>query len=544
MYRSQGKFVELEVTPLIRLTEDTPNANQEVRGFQRLCLAVFGDSDGNKTVEIQGDDNEKVPLSPLANARNFIGSGYGSKPNDDARLYFLDSLRMSFLTYPDTDVFERERFSAPEPFIRTIADGFDVENRGFALGKVGDLLKVIVSREMKHDDEADLREFLGNEVSHRPPTRLKEALAGISREFVNAFPIFSSAWVHKFSERGLLMGSDPLVAFQATGAEAEQLSESESRWFRLSLAMTDREPSLLLIDEPERGLDRNALREIARKLSSDWLPNTVILATSHSPSLLGISNSNAILIKDQRLIPYNRRELDDLAAYGIGPTDLVELHKAFIFVEGEHDKLILEHFFAEELDEMSATLIPFRGTKNLPHMTNWSFFIRSTECPLFIVVDNLNPEILLPAYTGAQQVFDESGYNEAFGYLQRAINPASKGSEEAAVVKVMAEAIQWAEPGRFIPTSLAKKDILMYLPEEIFGFKESWDNLYERFQEEREGKEDFKTWIRITQKIDVQNPEEIKRKLKRNDFAPHKELEALISTISSRVSAWQNSKLH
>lgn len=541
IYRSHGKLVELEVTPLIRLTEDTPFANHEIKSLQRLCLAVFGDSYGIKALEVQIEDKERVPMSVFANSRNFLGGGYGTKPNDDARFYFLDSLRMNFLTYPQTDDFQRERHSAPEPFISTIADGFKVENRGFALGQVSDLLKVIVSQEMKRDLGADLRDLFGHKTGKRPPKLLSKALSKISREFGKAFPIFSSAWAGEFSAKGLMMGADPFVSFQATGAEAEQLSESESRWFRLALSTITKAPSLLLLDEPERGLDRNALREVSRKLSSDWLPQTVILATSHSPSLLGISNSNAILIKDQKLVPYSRQELDNLAAYGIGPTDLVELHKAFIFVEGEHDKLILEHFFGQELEEISATLIPFRGTKNLPHMTNWSFFMRSTQCPLFLVVDNLNPEILMPAYVGAQQVFRDKGYNQAVSYLQRSINPDAKGSEEAAVVKVMAEAIQWAQPDRFIPTSLAKKDVLMYLPERIFGLDGSWDSLYERFQIERRGDENFKKWIWNSQKIDIQNPQEIARKLKSSDFPPHEDLEVLVSTIKARLISWQNS---
>lgn len=541
IYTSLGKVVNLQITPLISVNEDTPNTKNEIEAFKRYCANVFEINKGGTLPDISDEEKERVPLSLIANNRNYLGSDYRTVPNDKSQLWFLDSLPGGFSTYPDTGDFERERYSAPEPFISAIADGFVSSNNGFALESTPNLLKIIANKGLKRAARNNIAVSIATDTSSILVESVKTAIEKVSKSFEKAFPIFRSSYVPKFSDHGLMMGLDPSVVFTDTGAFDGQLSESESRWFQLGLATQNKEPSLLLLDEPERGLDRNALREIVGKLTSDWLANSVIVAASHSPSLLGVSNSNAILIKDQELIPYSRSELNNLKAYGIGPTDLVELHKAFIFVEGEHDKIIFEHFFESELSELGATLIPVLGVGKMSHLPDWSFFMRCTEAPLFMVVDNMPNEELIPAYLHAREIFALDGYDSAVTYLKNELNPNGEGNEAAAVVRVLGEAMKLPDPSRFIPCSVTKKDILWYLPPTVFGLNAPWEDLYVEFERTREPKgDDFKSWIRRTKRIDIKSANSIRQALRKHDLPADSELSQLIDAIGSQIAKWKS----
>jgi len=534
---STGQLVELQITPLVVVNEDTPNCMAEIALVEKNCDAAYKNGQTSK-VDVN-EDEKQYQFSTFANARNFLGADYGYSSNSSSKVYFLDSLPGLFLTYPDTNDFQRERFSAPEQFISTIADGYETKHQGFRLTSIHELLKSILNRELKESEHEEMLVQMGRHPEPKKFRTLKESIEEVSRNFQNAFPIYKSGWLLTPQTRGLMMGNEPMVSFSATGAVSDQLSESEARWFKFGLATLERHPSVLLIDEPERGLDRNALREIVNKLSQDWLPNTVIVATSHSPSVLGIPNSNTILIKDQKLIPFDREEINDLVAYGIGKTDLVELHKAFVFVEGEHDKIVLDHYFGTELAELGAVLVPTRGDRAMRQIVNWSFFTRMTEVPLITVFDNLEPEKLMQGFHRAKNIFGDRGFDAARTYLQSTFE-----AQYASVISFLLEAIQWSKDDRIVPMSLAKKDVLDYLPENIFAIRSTWTELSSRFQTERQGNEDFKNFVFRVEGVDIRNPEVVRRALLKSDSVPHPDLENLISNISQVISSWRIRKFN
>jgi AAA domain, putative AbiEii toxin, Type IV TA system len=156
-----------------------------------------------------------------------------------------------------------------------------------------------------------------------------------------------------------------------------------------------------LIDEPERHL-----HPIAQRQAATWIANlaqlpgapSVVVAT-HSPAFLNLPSETAQYIaiarRDQETLaevidPEDILRLDSLARdLGIERSDLLQLVRRVLIVEGEHDKLVLERFFGRELAEARTRIVPIRGTKNTAGIVE-SETLAALGVPLVILFDDVH----------------------------------------------------------------------------------------------------------------------------------------------------------
>jgi predicted ATP-dependent endonuclease of OLD family len=114
---------------------------------------------------------------------------------------------------------------------------------------------------------------------------------------------------------------------------------------------------LLLLDEPESALHHKALSATADRIqrlgSTHKIP---IIAASHSAEFLALDEASLLHVcRDldtglatvasvpRSLLSARSKELDP------DPTDLLQLVRTFIIVEGEHDRAIIEGLIGSEL---------------------------------------------------------------------------------------------------------------------------------------------------------------------------------------------------
>ena len=145
----------------------------------------------------------------------------------------------------------------------------------------------------------------------------------------------------------------------SSAVPVSSLSGGRRRWavaaIRLALGggSASGRPSIVLSDEPEAGLHRTAEGQVVvgfRSLTADT-GRAGIVAT-HSPAFLSEPAARLLHV---------RRRLDGATGVealnglphdedmGLTKADLLALRRVFVFVEGEHDKIVLEGLFRDEL---------------------------------------------------------------------------------------------------------------------------------------------------------------------------------------------------
>jgi ABC-type multidrug transport system ATPase subunit len=520
-YSSKNEYVELELVPLIRINEDTPETLESLRLLRHLFSVLFG-TPSQKNIEnlehnFSQEELKTAASSPLANVRNFLGVTHDDSYQAKAGFYFLDAMRNTPVAHPHTSISNYEKYPGVFSFVSTIVDSFSIQNQGFQVPNSQELCKILWSKASREYEKRHLIEDLNEDqklkwLREYANSEFVEKFRG---ELAKAFPKFRWANIGTPSNRGLLWGDEPMIYF-GNGDSHKNCSESEDRWLRLGLTRQAVSPSVLLIDEPERGLDRNSLRIISKTLSSNWGKSSMIIATSHSPSILNINNSNPILIHERKMFPYSRELLNELGKWGISAVDLLELIRTFLFVEGEHEKIVIEHYYEDFIKEFGIKIIPVRGSTALKKISEWSLFLETTDCPIIAVMDNLDPHDVKLVFTNAVSIYKESNWEAAMDYVNsELVNDHNRGTEASDMVKLIGEAIKINNTRRFVPTAFPKKDILFYLEESLFGLEETWEELYRRFEVDKASgnppKGDFKLWVKNKFRVDIQSANSIQQ---------------------------------
>jgi hypothetical protein len=157
-----------------------------------------------------------------------------------------------------------------------------------------------------------------------------------------------------------------------------------------------------LIDEPERHLHPVAQREAAAWIAElAQLPGapSVVVAT-HSPAFLNLSSQVAQyigVVRDDGLTQtrvLNVGQLDRLAKrLGLARADLIQLVRAVLIVEGKHDKMVVEHFFGDDVSRMGARVVPIRGTANKSGIPE-SAILAELGVPIVILFDDVHASFI------------------------------------------------------------------------------------------------------------------------------------------------------
>ena len=350
------------------------------------------------------------------------------------------------------------------------------------------------------------------------------------------------------------------------GVPIAMLSDVEMRWSKIAIALAapDRysiqaggadfsidaesalQPPYLLLDEPERGLHRAAEAHLAEGLLALAATARVrpILAT-HSPSLLDAGQGQIFKITKtgqrgigqvDQLMPSEVVEIKD---FGLHPSSLLNRDRAYLLVEGVHDKAILEGWFADELKSMRVAVLAMHGTANLLNVFDSEFLIDRTDALLMPLLDDVAVNPLLDLWAQTEAKVAEGRPSDAFGLIMHGMGGIRGGARDYG--PLLAGTITRGVSQRFFPLGMSKKDVLQYLPVgSLVEGATSWADLWQEWKRSpaaigsRPGAgagKSYKDWLR-RRGADL-SPENLR--LIAETTGPHPELKAVIATVAERL---------
>lgn len=365
-----------------------------------------------------------------------------------------------------------------------------------------------------------------------------------------------------------MLGDGPRWETSA-GIRISALSDAERRWSRVAIALAapdelavrlgytegarvfaiDQDSELaapiLVVDEPERGLHRAAETHLAAGLIALARTGRVrtILAT-HSPALLDDGQGQIFRITKRdgggigELAELGTEEILELKSFGLEPSSLLRLDRGYLLVEGEHDKQILEGWFADELAALRVSVLAMRGTRNLWTVFDSEFLIERTDALLMPLLDDVALDPLFDVWSQAEAKVADGRPSDATAVIRRGLAKVP-GSAKGIYEPLLTGSITRGVSQRFFPLGMAKKDVLEYLPVgEFVDGATAWADLRREWTTspasvaDRSGKA-YKDWLRRVKRADF-SPENLR--LIAETTAPHPELKAVIAKVAERLT--------
>ena len=244
---------------------------------------------------------------------------------------------------------------------------------------------------------------------------------------------------------------------------------------------------VLLLDEPENHLHPSACRSV-----SEWLEDLdswflLVVVATHNAELMDVAMPNSeVLVAEKTsqgghlsrrhhdILRQNKVLMDQM---GMTPADLLLRSRYVLFVEGVHDKVVLETWFSSRLRRAGILVFPLHGLKNASRIPD-SEFVWNVGVKVGILVDDLDESIVRDRVQGVSD--KQSTEYEMKTILERWINAGRN-------------------PDVF---GLSKKDILFYLDpiavrEHARDFTD-WEAAYE--EAVRAGQSSSKQWKAYVQR--------------------------------------------
>jgi energy-coupling factor transporter ATP-binding protein EcfA2 len=320
------------------------------------------------------------------------------------------------------------------------------------------------------------------------------------------FPDWEKTTIDWGTEEGRIRGSSPdwniNDKFGLSGASAAQI-----RWLNILTdvisATHNREVSLFLVDEPELGLHRQAewvAAAILKRLRS-MMGYSVV--TTHSPAFFDM-NGSTLLRVDRGEVRDLTLRAGELETIGLQPADLLGLYRAFLIVEGEHDKLVLNHFLGETFDKLRIKLVQASGGKTYPGVVASGLLFDYSSAPIIVTSDALENEKLNEVWSEMKAVFEKDPAFEIGRRVSRAtrvfksafaLGGSNRLSGELSYILETMKQVLFLEQHRRVQFfGFSKKDIQFYLDASSFGFQKSWEELSTEHEAARSGKP-FKSYF-------------------------------------------------
>ena len=264
------------------------------------------------------------------------------------------------------------------------------------------------------------------------------------------------------------------IALDTSGhwVDLDELSSAQQRWakFSIRLALGNYRagvPLVVLLDEPEKALHRTAERHLARGLRqlTDEFDATVIVAT-HSPAFLDGSPRQLVHIRrdaDGRTVadkmPNNLRER--IGTLGLDTSDLLQLCRTVVLVEGQHELVIFDELFDSEFREAGAIAFAIRGVTKLASAADAQLMFGYTNARLLVVVDNEDAERVRSIWERACGAADSGA--DPIPVLSE-FTKKKKDTEALFLQEFCALAIRERHRGRIGFYTMSLPDIPEYLP--------------------------------------------------------------------------------
>jgi predicted ATP-dependent endonuclease of OLD family len=205
---------------------------------------------------------------------------------------------------------------------------------------------------------------------------------------------------------------------------------------------------------------------------------------------------------------------------GLNKTDLLQLCRLFLIVEGEHDAIILNTLFRDEFAQHGVQVIPLRGLRNITNATDGSFIFRFTDASVLYLTDNDNHQRVSNIWKRALAAQPDQQLDIVAEFASH------RETAEGQLLKdFTALALNFAARHRIDFASLPAEDILDYLPVQAFVPKAtSWEQLRKQWGRPKNG--NFKKWLNNTHGSVIDNGT-ITNAVESLDAIPHDLVELL-----------------
>lgn len=287
------------------------------------------------------------------------------------------------------------------------------------------------------------------------------------------------------------------------GIGASLGSDAERRWLALAREAQSRTTDWVIIDEPEAGLHRTAEAELAQALASPaWNSGSVIVVATHSPEFLDLPNTHVLHIDSGIVQEFTTADREELAVLGLRPADLLTQIRSFLLVEGEHEKLIFEALFAEELRQFGCQIIVARGGKNMKDVFESQMIFEFSDAKVISLLDNTDAKVVTDLWRQARLMSSQGKVSEAGQYVRSGL-PGNKSGENRFLSEFLTLALSNGQHARVEVWGLSRGDILYYFPPSDFGLKLPFEDLVKEHQGQiKPGGDNFKTWARKKYRAD------------------------------------------
>jgi energy-coupling factor transporter ATP-binding protein EcfA2 len=444
------------------------------------------------------------PLCNLRNIRNLLS--FTESPNSFAEgsNIFLEPIGgEELITMPESNV---EKVA-----VLTITSGIDGTFQDY---EPNESIKEGLSRLLssKSSISLDMAEDFGYQVNKKIHEFVDEIMPSLS----DMSPFIGNPF-------NWLTGSAPVLK-NSDGLTINSLSNAENRWLRIAVNMSILEPTMVLIDEPESGLHRKNEEKVSEVLSGSWTNSKLVCIATHSPEFLNREDIKIFRLANGKINEFESSRNREIEALGLRKSDLLGLVSKFLVVEGEHEKIVFEKLFGEELQKFRIKILVARGAKNFSGVIDSNIVFDFTEADIFAVMDNLEAEEVRDVWNKSVNICKESNYVKAGDYL-RANLPNKETGESKFLSEFLTRALESNEYARFDVYGLSKPDIILYFSESSFGLNESWQELRNQYFDkkntwtQKQAFMDFKTWLKKTKGGRV-GIGEIERALEKLDEIP------------------------
>jgi len=163
-----------------------------------------------------------------------------------------------------------------------------------------------------------------------------------------------------------------------------------------------RRTTIYVLDEPERHLHPTAQEEVARWIADRVRDGAGAIIATHAPAFLDLPYEGTEYYcvaraggGTTRVTGMSEDLLGVIAAsapeMGLSPAHAVQLTRAWLVVEGEHDAQVLRHFYGRDLNRGRVALLRLRGVNNALALLQLGH-LSTLGKPLYVIFDNVRTE--------------------------------------------------------------------------------------------------------------------------------------------------------
>ena len=276
-----------------------------------------------------------------------------------------------------------------------------------------------------------------------------------------------------------------------------------------------------VVDEPEAHLHARAQRGVAAALEDARRAGESVILATHSPQFLDLPGWQLVHLQrtpeGTTLSPLEPSDLDARRALaeqmGFTRGELLARLTFLLIVEGEHDRLMLETLYGDDIETYGIGVLRMHGTSHILATAELDFVAKYLDVHVAVLTD----------HTRSDRVKDNTVKNERLSDEERALRELRRAAKR-----------QRREIQLF---GLSRPDITAYLnPRAVAAHNSNfpgWSRVLREFRE-RATRPSFKKWLMERHKTDLRDTRQIEavlRTMRAEDLPPEKELDERMAEI-------------